>query len=439
MSARELRRVEVLSRVKGGELKLVEAAAWEGVSYRQAKRWWKRYREEGAEGLKHRSAGRGSNRARPKEYREAVLKRIREKYGGDESKRFGPTLAAEHLERDDGLKVDAETLRRWMLAEGFWSRRRKRSPYRQRRERKEHFGEMVQMDGSFHAWLEERGPRGCLMNMVDDATGTTKARLGEQETTWAAARLLREWIEAYGIPRALYTDWKNVYVREATEDEVRSGRAARTGFGKMCAKLRIRIIAANSPQAKGRVERNHGVHQDRLIKKMRLKNIACLEEANRYLNEEYLYEHNRIYAKPAASATDFHAAVPPGMDLARAFCVEDERTIGCDWVVRYHNRLYQIQRQTSHYAPAKSKVRVCEWEDGRLEIHYRGQKLEWKEIGQRPVREAVEYGREGEAQRGKWKPAADHPWRRHAGRKVEQRTGARLPASPSWALPSASP
>jgi len=296
----------------------------------------------------------------------------------------------------------------------------------------------VQMDGSFHAWLEGRGPGGCLMNMVDDATGTTKARLGEQETTWAAARLLREWIEAYGIPRMLYTDWKNVYVREATEEEVRSGRAAQTGLGKMCAKLGIRIIAANSPQAKGRVERNHGVHQDRWIKKMRLKNIACFEEANRYLTEEYLPEHNRRYARQAASATDFHAAAPAGTDLERVFCLEEERTLGCDWVVRYQNRLYQVERQSPHYAPAKSQVTVCTWEDGRLEIHYRGQKLEWKEIGERPAREVRQDRAEGEPQRGKWKPAADHPWRRYAEAPGEKLTGASPPA-PSRALPSAAP
>jgi hypothetical protein len=294
------------------------------------------------------------------------------------------------------------------------------------------------MDGSFHAWLEERGPGGCLMNMVDDATGTTKARLGEQETTWAAARLLREWIEAYGIPRALYTDRKNVYVREATEEEVRSGRAAQTGLGKMCAKLGIRIIAAHSPQAKGRVERNHGVHQDRWIKKMRLKNIACFEEANRYLTEEYLPEHNRRYARQAASATDFHAAAPAGTDLERVFCLEEERTLGCDWVVRYQNRLYQVERQSPHYAPAKSQVTVCAWEDGRLEIHYRGQKLEWKEIGERPARQPVQEGRAGQAPRGTWKPAADHPWRQYAGRLPEQRIESGATAS-SGASPCASP
>ena len=169
MSARELRRAEVLGRVKGQTLRLVDAAKMLEVSYRQAKRLWQRYREEGAKGLQHRSAGRSSNRAKPEKFRRKVLRLIREKYSGTEQERFGPTLAAEHLADEDGLEVGEETLRRWMLAEGLWSRMRRRKAHRKRRERREHFGDLVQLDGSFHAWFEERGPRGCLMNMVDQS------------------------------------------------------------------------------------------------------------------------------------------------------------------------------------------------------------------------------------------------------------------------------
>src|ERR1700692_3692122 len=186
MSVRELRRVEVLARVKSKTLKVVDAASLVGVSYRQAKRLWKRYREEGAAGRKHRGAGGVSARAKPAKFRRRVLKLVREKYGEGEGERFGPTLAAEHLASEDGLRMNAGTLRRWMLKEGLWSRRRKRKAYRQRRERRRHFGELVQMDGSFHDWLEGRGPRGCLMDMVDDATSRVEARMGKEEKIWAA-------------------------------------------------------------------------------------------------------------------------------------------------------------------------------------------------------------------------------------------------------------
>jgi transposase len=258
MSRRELERVAVMGRVTSGDLGLSSAAEMLRLSYRQTKRLWRRYREAGSAGLKHGNAGRPSNRGQPGKLRRRVLHLIAKKYSGGEGERFGPTLAAEHLAEEDGIVLDHETLRRWMLEQGLWSRRRQRKKHCQRRERKPHFGELVQLDGSFHDWLEGRGPRGCLMNMVDDATSTTEARMGKEETIWAAVGVLRSWIENYGVPRALYTDWKNVYQRKATSGEQLRGEVAVTQFGRMCQKLGIRIIAASSPQAKGRVERNHG-------------------------------------------------------------------------------------------------------------------------------------------------------------------------------------
>ena len=306
MSSRELERVEVMGRVGGGELKLRDAAKMLELSYRQVKRLWRRYRQEGSKGLKHGNVGRPSNRSKPRKLRRRVLSLIQKKYSGSEEDRFGPTLAAEHLAEEDGIVLDHDTVRLWMLQEGLWSRQRRRKKHCQRRERKAHFGELVQLDGSFHDWLEERGPRGCLMDMVDDATSETQAGLGKEETIWAAAGVLRAWIEKYGVPRALYTDWKNVYKRKATPGEQLRGEVPVTQFGRMCQKLGIRIIAASSPQAKGRVERIHGVHQDRLIKKLRRKKIASYEAANQYLETQYLPEHNRRFARPAAKPEDYH-------------------------------------------------------------------------------------------------------------------------------------
>src|SRR3954451_1702400 len=187
MSATELRRAGVLARVEAQTLTLKSAAALMDVSYRQAKRLYGRYRTSGAKGLKHRSAGRASNRAASPRLRKRVLALIRAKYGGGVDERFGPTLAAEHLASEDGVTVDHETLRRWMLAAGLWSRQRGRTPYRQRRERKAHFGELVQLDGSFHDWYEGRGPRRCLVAMVDDATSQAAGQFSTEETIWAVA------------------------------------------------------------------------------------------------------------------------------------------------------------------------------------------------------------------------------------------------------------
>jgi len=449
MSKRELGRVEVLARVRSKQLRVVDAAALLGVSYRQGKRLWKRYREEGAAGLKHRSAGRPSNRGYEPKFRQKALRLVREKYGGPVGERFGPTLAAEHLASEDGVKVDAETLRRWMLAEGLWSRERKRRRHRRRRERKEHFGELVQMDGSFHAWLEERGPEGCLIDLVDDATNTTRAQLGEQETIWAVADALRGWIERYGVPLALYVDWKNLYKRPATPGERLRGEEPITQFGRMCAKLGIELIAANSPQAKGRVERVHGTHQDRLVKKLRRKEISSHEQATVYLERDYLPEHNRRFARAAARPENYHRRAPRAAELDRIFRLESERVISKDWVVRYENRFFQLEPQSRHYAPAQGKVLVCEGRHGRLVIEYRGRALRWQEIPA-PAKPSVGEGKPAVERttpaslpraKRKWVPPADHPWREAARREAQRKASrqAATPPRPSLALPCASP
>ena len=375
LSSKELSRVELMSRVKAGNLRLGEASELLELSYRQAKRIWARYRVGGGKALQHGNCGRRSNRAYPRKLRAAVLEQVKARYED-----FGPTLAAEHLASDDGLAVPAETLRRWMRQAELWPRQRRRKPYRQRRERKAHFGELVQLDGSFPAWLEERGPRGCLMHMVDDATTTALGRFSEEETIWAAAGVLRGWIERYGVPRALYTDWKNVYVRLPNAQERRSGEPAVTQFGRMCGKLGIRIIAASSPQAKGRVERAHGTHQDRLVKKLRLAGIANYEQANGYLHEHYLAEHNRRYARPAAAEADYHRRQPTARQLDEVFWLEEERVVSEDWVVRYKNRLLQLERQSQQWAPSRSRVLVRENQAGQIAIHYRGQRLGVREL-----------------------------------------------------------
>jgi hypothetical protein len=448
MSRRELGRVEVLARVKSRQLRVVDAAVLMGVCYRQAKRLWKRYGEGGAAGLKHRSAGRRSNRAYAEPWRRKVLGLVREKYGGRVGERFGPTLAAEHLVCEDGLLVEAETLRRWMLAEGLWSRERRRRRHRRRRERKEHFGEMVQMDGSFHRWLEGRGPEGCLMDLVDDATNITLARLGQEETIWAAAGALRSWIERYGVPMRLYVDWKNLYKRGANAQEQLRGEEPITQFGRMCEKLGIELIAASSPQAKGRVERVHGTHQDRLVKKLRRKQITTHAEANAYLEAEYLPEHNRRFQRVAARPEDYHRRAPCRAKLERILRLESERVISDDWVVRYGNRFFQLEPQSRNYAPARGKVAVCEWPEGRVDIEYRGHPVRWREIPA-PVRAslpAVRTRREpvrlptAPLAKRKWVPPADHPWR-EAGRRAAEPKASRgvIAASSSLASPSASP
>jgi transposase len=421
-----------MERVQAGSLKLGSAAQLLGVSDRQAKRLYRRYRSEGAKGLKHRSVGRPSNRAAAPEMRHRALALIRAKYSGGVDERFGPTLAAEHLASEDQITVDHETLRRWMLDAGLWSRARKRSPHRRRRERKAHFGELVQLDGSFHQWFEQRGPERCLLTLVDDATGRSHGRFSAQETIWAAVAVLRDWIEAHGIPQALYTDWKNVYVRKPTEEERLTETVPLTQFGRMCAHLGIRIIPASSPQAKGRIERNHGTHQDRLVKKLRRKALAEIDTANAFLETEYWADHNRRFARPPASSDDFHVAIPKGMRLDVVFRLEETRTVSNDWVVRYANRYFQLERQ-SHRPPARSTVQVYEAADGQIDIRYRDRVMRWHEIAAesllakqttspqawRPVPLPAPPAAPIRGRRPR--PSLDHPWRRGHDERAAQR------------------
>lgn len=433
MSEQEVRRSGVLKQVADGELTQKEASERLGLSYRQTKRLMARYRADGATGLVHGNAGRTSNRAKPIQLRKRVLKLVRERYQGP-GEPFGPTLAAEHLEQDHGVRIDAETLRRWMLAEGLWQRERKRKRHRSRRTRKAHFGEMLQMDGSFEAWLEDRGPRGCLINLVDDATSTVLARIFDEETTWAVALTLRAWVEAYGIPRQLYVDWKNVYHHQPTARQRAEQQIPLSQFQRMCQKLGIELIGANSPQAKGRVERSHGTHQDRLIKKMRLKKFHDYQQANAFLKESYLSEHNRRFAVAAAEAVDFHDPVPASVDLDEVFCLEEERTVSADWVVQYRNRWLQIGPDAA--LEAGSKVLVRERADGTLHLWWRGATIAFAELRQRPAPPPVTPTPVRPRRPNVVIPPPEHPWRRSL---LSQRGQSRAGQGKGIHTPSPSP
>lgn len=410
MNEEEVRRAGVLKRVKSDELTQVEAAEMLALSYRQVKRLYGRFLDGGAKALVHRSAGKPSNRARPVEERKRVLALVRKQYGGGPGERFGPTLAAEHLQEDHGITVDPETLRRWMLAVGLWTSERRRKPYRQRRERRAHFGELVQMDGSFEAWLEDRGPRGCLIHMVDDATSTSLATFADEETTWGVADTLRAWVKQYGVPRALYVDWKTVYHHEPTARQKQEGIVPISQFGRMCRKLGIELIGANSPQAKGRVERGHGTHQDRLIKKMRLKKIATYEQANKFLAGQYLAQHNAKYAVLPREEADYHLRVPPRLDWEQVFCLEEERIVSPDWVVQYGTRWLQIEGDGQKVRVERgATVVVREHRDGSLSVWLKQRKLRWHEIPERPRKAAPLPKRHVVVRRS---PPAEHPWRK---------------------------
>jgi len=378
MSKAERRRLVILSRVKDGLVTLRRAAELLELSYRQTKRLWRRYRQGGAKGVIHRGRGVCSNNHLDPELKQAVLQRYGEVYMG-----FGPTLAAEKLAEEDQLEpISRETLRQWLLEAGLWQRRRRRGPYRKWREPKHHFGELVQLDGSHHPWFGEEHNSSCLMNLVDDATGITLAGMSEQETTEAAMRILWAWIELYGIPMALYCDLKNVYLsdRQPTEEEQLEGRMPMTAFGVACEKLGIRIISAHSPQAKGRVERKHGVYQDRFVKELRLRGAKTIGEANMILQGGFIEKLNKKFSHPPMATQDLHVRLLVQQDLREVFCFEQTRSVGQDWVVRSENRFFQLLRGEGPLPRATSKVTVRTWLDGSTHILYRGRRIRWQEF-----------------------------------------------------------
>jgi transposase len=409
MSRKERERLKIFERVKRGELSLKEAAELIEPGYRQCRRLYKRYKELGDKGLVHRGRGRPSNRGPKAAFKERVVARYEERYPD-----FGPTLAAEKL-AEDGYPVDHETLRGWLIKAGLWQKRRKRARHRSWRERRAHFGELVQLDGSHHQWFEKRAPKCCLMNMVDDATGKTLPRFSEEETIFSAMELLWQWIDRYGIPRALYTDGKNVYVvdEKMRQRAADSGEEALTQFGRACKKLGIQIIRAYSPEAKGRVERSHGTYQDRLVKELRLEEISTIETANEMLFTGYVDGINKKFAVEPRSKADYHRS-PKGYDLASIFCIEEERSVTTDWVVRFENQFYQLQPPRKSMV-GKGKVVVQRYLNGELHFRYRDQELSYTILAERPQIKVTIRKRKkkssGTSVIEKYGQVANHPWR----------------------------
>ena len=426
MSGKERRRYLELEAVRRGERSLGEAAERLGLSYRQVRRLWRRFEARGEAGLVHGGRGRRSNHSKPEAVKRACVTTYREELAG-----FGPTLAAEKL-AERSVVVDHETLRRWLLAEGLWQTQRRRSKYRRRRARKERFGELVQLDGSHHEWFA--GRRCCLMSMVDDATGRRHSLLAEQETTEAAMRLLWRWVALYGVPRALYTDRKNVYItdREPTLEEQLAGEPALTAFGKACRKLGIQIIPASSPQAKGRVERSHAVYQDRLVKEIRLRKLTTLDEVNLLLVEGgFDAGLNERFACQPADELDLHQPVDKGLDLGGVFALEETRVVQNDWTVRYRNRWLQIGGSRRERPAVRSKVVVQQRLDGSLLLLYRGKTLGYEELATPPLPPPRLPSPPQQAPKVKAPapppprtPTSNHPWRQQKvgrGRQMQMR------------------
>ena len=371
MSSRERVALDAMGRVKRNELTVVAAAALMGVSVRQARRVWKRFRAEGDRGLVHRLRGRASNRRLGDDVRDRAVKLHQERYAD-----FGPTFACEKLAAD-GLALSPNTLTALLKGRGLWVRRRRRGRHRARRERRACLGSLVQMDGSPHDWFEGRGPACVLMVLIDDATNQTAARFYAAETTAAAFDAFGRWAGRRGLPRALYVDRHAIY-----RDDADPGRP--TQFGRAMADLGVELICAHSPQAKGRVERRHAVFQDRLVKELRLRGIRDTGAANAFLDAAFLDDLNRRYAVEARRGQDLHRPAGPGVVLADVLCVHEHRVVGNDWCVRWQNRWLQVDAAHAGLGLPGRRVLVRHRADGRIVVEHDGRPLTFRELPARP-------------------------------------------------------
>lgn len=408
----ELKKLHIIRKTLDGKLKQIEAAQILSLSDRQIRRLTARIRQEGDAGIAHKSRGKESNRRFPNKIRKKVVKLYRQKYND-----FGPTLLSEKLLEQENIKISDESLRRWLIETGDIKKRHKHKKHRQWRERKAHFGEMLQIDGSHHRWLEERGPEIVLMGCIDDATNNIFGRFYEYEGTMPAMDCFKRYTGLYGLPLSIYIDRHTTYKSNAKptiEDDL-NGRRPRSQFERAMEELEVEVIHANSPQAKGRIERLFKTLQDRLVKEMRLKGIKTIMEANLFL-EGYLKRHNERFSIESREKEDLHRPLREGFDLDGVLCVKTKRALRNDFTVAHNKKLYQILE------PANTKeVIVEERLNGNMLITHNGRALGFKEIDSLPLKEKqnpkkpfkISLPLKALIRGKKYIPPKDHPWRKY--------------------------
>jgi transposase len=372
MSQKELHRLELIQRIRGRRLTVVEAAKLLGLSRSQVHRLLQAYDLAGADGLVSKKRGRPSNRRHSEEFRNLVLDLVRDHYVD-----FGPTLAAEKLVERHRIAVSKETLRQWMMAAGIWvSRRERKKRVFQPRGRRDCFGELVQIDGSHHWWFESRGPKCALLVYIDDATGKLlHLRFATSENTFDYLHATKAYLQQWGKPIAFYSDKHGIFrSTHASEKDRTSGL---TQFGRALYELNIDIICANTPQAKGRVERANQTLQDRLVKELRLRGIDTIAAANAYA-PEFMADFNRRFGKAPRNPKDMHRPFAAHENLDGAMCRKEIRKLSQALTLSYDKVLFLLDPTDLAKALAGTKLIVCDYPDGRLEIIHEGTSLPYR-------------------------------------------------------------
>jgi transposase len=408
MSTKELTRLEVMQRLKEKRLTQKEAANLLGVSTRQVKRLWRRYKQGAAQGLLSQRRGKESNHRLDEEVTRRALDLIQAKYKG-----FGPTLAHEKLSEVHQIRISRESVRKLMIEEGLWKpRRAKKPPVHQLRERRACCGELVQIDGSEHAWFEDRGPKCTLLVYIDDASGKLlELWFVESESFFAYCEASRHYFERCGKPVAFYSDKHGVF--HVNMPQTLGSGSGITQFGRAMQELGIRIICANSPQAKGRVERVNQTLQDRLVKELRLRDISTIQAGNTYL-PEFCEDFNQRFAVLPRSNQDAHRPLLKTENLDLTLSRQKTGLLSKNLTVQFQKVIYQIQSDRPDYALRHAQVTICENAKGEVTILYKNKPLPYTTFKKLPRQsEVVETKEVNRAIQTPKPPASDHPWRQY--------------------------
>ncbi len=384
MSKREHERINILEEVKKKRLTIKEASALCEISERQFYRIKSSYDKDGIQGIIHKLRGRPSNRGFSESLKKKAIKIYRESY-----RDFGPTFYSEKLEEYHQIKINHETLRRWIRSSGHVGWHRQKRPHRKRRERRSAYGEMLQFDGSHHKWFENRGEKCCLLLGIDDASSKVHMRFSPTESTESVFIELQDYVEEIGIPRSIYVDRHSVYYEREKETE----------FSRAMKKMNVKIIYAQSPQAKGRVERGNRTLQDRLVKEMRLRGISTIGEANKYLQDGFIDKYNSQFSIDAEFA-DVHRSAKD-YDLRNVFCYEQTRQVKNDYTISLNGSLIQLHISENPLPRPKEYITIRKYLDDTLHIFHSEKELKYEFIKEKPKRIRVIT-----------KPKKDHPWKR---------------------------
>jgi len=411
MSKRELRRLAVIHKVMDKRLTQVKAAEMLDLSDRHIRRIIGKIKAGGDSAIIHGNRGKGSPFKLPEDHEKKIMSIVEKRYYD-----FGPTFAAEKLLECEKIKISKEKLRQLMIVHDTdYPRRKKKGKVHQWRERKHCCGEMIQMDGSDHNWLENRGPRLVFMGYIDDASSMVFGRFYGYEGTYPAMDSLRRYIAQHGLPFSFYVDRHSAYKtsRQPNLDEDLKGEFAKTQFARLLNELDIKPIFAKSPQAKGRIERSFETLQDRLVKELRLAGVSTLAQANAFL-DSYLPKYNARFAVKPLRKTNLHRPIPKRLNLNEIFCLKEYRAISNGFTLRWKNRIFLIKDPS--ITMKKKRVCVMEHFNGEIALKLKNKYLPFMEITQKDVRAMVEDQKAAQKlikkSRIYYPPPKNHPWRR---------------------------